>query len=36
MTLEAYRDAKETGDKELAKYFCEDLIKIADAMERER
>ena len=36
ITAEAYREAKEDGDKELAKYHCEELIRIADAMEREQ
>jgi len=34
MTSEAYREAKEEKDKKLMLRLSEDLIRIADAMER--
>ena len=36
LTNEALMDAKKKGDKKLIYRFCEDLIRIADAMEREQ
>lgn len=36
ITAEAYREAKEKDDKKLMLRFSEDLVRIADAMEREK
>ncbi len=35
ITMDAYQEAKDDGDKKLAYSLAEDLVRIADAMERE-
>ena len=34
LTLEGYKEAKEENNKELMLHLSEELIRIADAMER--